>query len=124
MFGSLVVVFPTGHQGGGLTLRSHGKEWVFDASNFLANSTADEPEIAYAAFYSDVEHEVFPVTSGSRVTLTYKLYQEQDTHTQVTLEDTKTHAITSEIKQPLSKLIDDPAFFPGGGKLGFGLRHQ
>ncbi|PBK99926.1 hypothetical protein ARMGADRAFT_985887, partial [Armillaria gallica] len=124
MFGSLIIVFPTGHQGGGLALRSHGKEWVFDASSLLANSTADEPEIAYAAFYSDVDHEVFPVTSGSRVTLTYNLYQEQDTHTQVTLKDTKIDAITSEIKQSLSKLIDDPAFFPGGGKLGFGLRHQ
>ncbi|KAK0239345.1 hypothetical protein EDD85DRAFT_1003604, partial [Armillaria nabsnona] len=124
MFGSLVVVFPTGHQGGGLALRSHGEEWVFDASSLLANSTADEPEIAYAAFYNDVDHEVFPVTSGSRVTLTYNLYRERDTHTQVTLEDTKTDAITAEIKQSLSKLIDNPAFFPGGGKLGFGLRHQ
>ncbi|KAK0489367.1 hypothetical protein IW261DRAFT_1641573 [Armillaria novae-zelandiae] len=124
MFGSLVIVFPTGHQGGGLALRSHGKEWVFDASILLANSTADEPEIAYAAFYSDVEHEVFPVTSGSRVTLTYNLYQEQDTHTQVTVKDTRTHNITSEIKQSLSKLIRDPTFFPAGGKLGFGLRHQ
>ncbi|KAK0501730.1 hypothetical protein EDD18DRAFT_1307178 [Armillaria luteobubalina] len=124
MFGSLVIVFPTGHQGGGLALRSHGKEWVFDASILLANSTADEPEIAYAAFYSDVEHEVFPVTSGSRVTLTSNLYQEQDTHTQVTVKDTRTHNITSEIKQSLSKLIHDPTFFPAGGKLGFGLRHQ
>ncbi|KAK0214985.1 hypothetical protein IW262DRAFT_1450030 [Armillaria fumosa] len=124
MFGSLVIVFPIGHQGSGLALRSHGKEWVFDASILLANSTADEPEIAYAAFYSDVEHEVFPVTSGSRVTLTYNLYQEQDTHTQVTVEDTRTHNITSEIKQSLSRLIHDPTFFPAGGKHGFGLRHQ
>lgn len=124
MFSSLVIVFPTGHQGGGLALRSHGKEWVFDASSLLANSTVDEPEIAYAAFYSDVEHEVFPVTLGSRVTLTYNLYKEQDTHNQVTVNDTRTPDIMPEIKQSLSKLLDDLAFFPGGGMLGFGLRHQ
>lgn len=124
MFSSLVIVFPTGHQGGGVALRSHGKEWVFDASSLLANSTVDEPEIAYAAFYSDVEHEVFPVTLGSRVTLTYNLYKEQDTHNQVTVNDTRTPDIMPEIKQSLSKFLDDPAFFSGGGMLGFGLRHQ
>ncbi|KAK0466765.1 uncharacterized protein EV420DRAFT_1505223 [Desarmillaria tabescens] len=112
------------HQGGGLALRSHGKEWVFDASSLLANSTTENPEIAYVAFYSDVEHEVFPVTSGSRVTLTYNLYQEQDTHTEMTFKDTRTYDITSDIKESISRLIDDPEFLPRGGKLGFGLRHQ
>lgn len=30
--------------------------------------------IQFAAFYSDVEHEVLEVQSGHRVTLTYNLY--------------------------------------------------
>lgn len=30
--------------------------------------------IQFAAFYSDVEHEVLEVHSGHRVTLTYNLY--------------------------------------------------
>lgn len=30
--------------------------------------------IRWAAFYSDCEHEVFEVTSGHRLTLTYNLY--------------------------------------------------
>ncbi|KAG7444042.1 uncharacterized protein BT62DRAFT_988106 [Guyanagaster necrorhizus] len=124
MFGSLVIVFPTSHQGGGLALRSHGKEWIFDVSSLLANSTAEVPRIAYAAFYSDVEHEVLPVTSGSRVTLTYNLYREHDTHTQGTFIDTGNHITTSELKQSIAKLIADPSFLPRGGKLGFGLRHQ
>ncbi|EMD39478.1 hypothetical protein CERSUDRAFT_111780 [Gelatoporia subvermispora B] len=72
MFGSLVVVFPTQHEGGTLLLRHGKKQWTFDSANLL--SEAPQPSIAYVAFYSDVEHEILPVTSGYRVTLTYNLY--------------------------------------------------
>jgi hypothetical protein len=34
----------------------------------------DAQHVQWAAFYSDCEHEVLPVTSGFRVTLTYNLY--------------------------------------------------
>ena len=33
-----------------------------------------ETEINWAAFYSDCEHEVYEVTEGHRITLTYNLY--------------------------------------------------
>jgi len=33
-----------------------------------------QPSIAYVAFFSDIEHEVAPVISGYRVTLTFNLY--------------------------------------------------
>ncbi|XP_055350775.1 uncharacterized protein LOC129597316 [Paramacrobiotus metropolitanus] len=72
MFASLVVVFPTTHEGGALVLRSGGKEWTFDAANELA--ALRTPSIAYMAFFSDVEHEILPVLSGHRVSLTYNLY--------------------------------------------------
>ncbi len=71
MFGSLVVVFPTPHEGGTLVLRHHGKEWTFDSGKILANAPNC---VAYVAFFSDVEHEVSPVASGHRVTVTYNLY--------------------------------------------------
>ena len=32
MFGSLVVVFPTRHEGGALQLRHKGQEWTFDSA--------------------------------------------------------------------------------------------
>jgi hypothetical protein len=101
MFGSLVVVFPTPHEGGALILRHGGKEWTFDSSKSLSESASTSssesqqqeqssesssrtnesqqprnPEgssIAYIAFFSDVEHEVTEVTSGYRITLTYNL---------------------------------------------------
>ncbi|KAF8464795.1 hypothetical protein DFH94DRAFT_640019, partial [Russula ochroleuca] len=59
MFGSLVIVFPTPHEGGALLLRHRGQEWIFDSGKELA--AKDEPSIGYAAFFSDIEHEVAPV---------------------------------------------------------------
>ena len=56
--------------------------WFFDTaatngSLILARELAavrELPMIDYVAFFSDVEHEVAPVISGHRVTLTYNLY--------------------------------------------------
>jgi hypothetical protein len=62
MFGSLVIVFPTKHEGGALTFRHGGGEWTFNSAEMVRTQT--EPSIAYVAFYSDVEREVAPVTSG------------------------------------------------------------
>ncbi|KAI6123202.1 hypothetical protein EDD16DRAFT_1894176 [Pisolithus croceorrhizus] len=59
MFGSLVIVFPTSHEGGEFVLRENEHEW---------------PCVSYVSFFSDVEHEVRMMTSGHRVTLTYNLY--------------------------------------------------
>ncbi|KAF5309022.1 hypothetical protein D9619_013601 [Psilocybe cf. subviscida] len=67
MFGSLVIVFPTKHEGGSLKFRQGDQQWSFDSSDLVAS----EPRVAFTAFFSDVEHEVLPVTSGYRVTLTY-----------------------------------------------------
>jgi hypothetical protein len=36
MFGSLVIVFPTPHEGGALLLRHRGQEWIFDSDQALA----------------------------------------------------------------------------------------
>jgi hypothetical protein len=53
--------------GGELMVRHNGLEVKFDWS-------AHPQAIQWAAFYSDCEHEVLPVTSGYCVTLTYNLY--------------------------------------------------
>lgn len=68
--GSLVVCLPCVHQGGQLEVRHEGRTMTFDWS---MPETA-RPEIQWAAFYSDCEHEVMEVTSGHRITLTYNLY--------------------------------------------------
>ncbi|KAG6375301.1 hypothetical protein JVT61DRAFT_3526 [Boletus reticuloceps] len=77
MFGSLVVVFPSAHEGGQLVLRHRDKEWTVDfTEKFMTQS---EPSVCFIAFFGDIEHEVLPVTSGYRVTLTYNLYHNLST---------------------------------------------
>ncbi|KAI0250472.1 hypothetical protein BJV78DRAFT_1108457, partial [Lactifluus subvellereus] len=126
MFGSLVVAFPTPHEGGALLLRHRGQEWRFDSAAVL--SVAEPSSIAYAAFFSDIEHEVLPVTSGHRVTLTYNLYFADDA-------DPSAKDLVSEppsapleenermFRSAFKALLNNPAFLPDGGTLGFGLRH-
>ncbi|OBZ71338.1 hypothetical protein A0H81_08863 [Grifola frondosa] len=122
MFGSLVIVFPTPHEGGAFSLRQNDKKWVFDSSKLLVDQ--QEPCIAYIAFYSDVEHEVALVTSGYRVTITYNLYFSESPSPSEIAAAHPLSAIERELKTAFQSLLDDPTFMPEGGHLGFGLRHQ
>ena len=128
MFGSLVVIFPTPHEGGALVLRHEGHEWTFDAAHALsAYAQAETKRIAYIAFFSDVEHEVLPVTSGHRVTLTYNLYWGSPPPAPLPSELTvfhPTHSNEADLKNVLDGLLRDPEFLPDGGTLGFALRHK
>jgi hypothetical protein len=118
MFGSLVVVLPFPHVGGALHLRHRGQEVVHDDSEKFALPT---DSISWVAFYSDVEHEVFKVESGTRVTLTYNLYfMDSIIHPSPTESAFK----SSPLFQTFSKVLADPEFLPDGGTLGFGLHHQ
>ncbi|XP_055353958.1 uncharacterized protein LOC129599674 [Paramacrobiotus metropolitanus] len=123
MFASLVVVFPTPHEGGALVLRSGDKEWTFDSAKELA--ALRSPSIAYMAFYSDVEHEILPVQSGHRVTLTYNLYFAQPTFPEFSIPVNQASFEKEQtFKANLAKLLDEPDFLPKGGLIGFGLQYQ
>jgi len=67
MFGTLVVVLPSAHGGGELIIR-HGTREVS-----VNLSSPEVSELTFAAFYADCEHEVKPITHGTRVCLTYNL---------------------------------------------------
>lgn len=130
MFGSLVVVYPSPHDGGQLVFRHNGKEKIFDSGKILSGTSA--PSIMYTAFYSDVEHEVLPVTSGHRVTITYNLYF-GEAPASVVGEPERAAGAPSPLTLPatedtfretLSNLLDSPSFLPEGGLLGFGLSHE
>ncbi|XP_055347844.1 uncharacterized protein LOC129594985 [Paramacrobiotus metropolitanus] len=123
MFASLVVVYPTPHEGGALVLRSGGKEWTFDSAKELASLRT--PSIAYMAFYSDIEHEILPVHSGHRVTLTYNLYFAQPTFPEFSIPVNQACLEKEQLfKDNLAKLLDEPDFLPKGGVIGFGLQYQ
>lgn len=118
MLASLVVVFPTRHQGGALLFRHDGREFRFDSAKAIAD--ASTPSVAYAPFYGDVEHEVEPVVSGYRVTVTYNLY----------LIDSPTKSVPEKtpyelaLRDAFDALLRDKAYLPAGGLVGFGLRHE
>lgn len=127
MFGSLVVIFPTPHEGGALVLREDGREWTFDYAAELAASS-DSPNIAYVAFFGDIEHEVRPVTSGHRVTLTYNLYFDgapAARRMQGSAAMTVPRSVEdgdARLAVALRELLQDPTLLPQGGLLAFGLR--
>jgi len=119
MFGSLVIIFPTIHQGGGLIFRDNGKEWKFDSAAAINDRVG--PSIAYAAFFSDTEHEVLEVTSGYRVTVTYNLYFQSS---EVSKIPPVCRDDISSFKAIFQSLLNEPTFVPNGGKLAFGLHHK
>jgi hypothetical protein len=119
MFGSLVVFYPTAHEGGSFLMRKQDDQWSFDSAKVLADH--EDPHLGYVALYSDVEHEVTPITSGYRVTATYNLYFDQRVH--ALPAPLSSMSTIDDFKIELSTLLIDPEFLPNGGHLGFGLEY-
>lgn len=129
MFGSLVIVLPSAHEGGELVLRHGGKEWTFDSAKAAKVKDGQGPPIGYVAFFSDVEHEVREVTSGYRVTLTYNLYFAEPDRSYVVSKlsgsvPAAAPAVANSFKSTMAALLADSSFLPNGGYLGFGMRHE
>ncbi|KAI9328506.1 hypothetical protein BDR26DRAFT_873800 [Obelidium mucronatum] len=137
MFGSLVVCLPLEHAGGDLVVRHKGKTVVFDWGNRIQQDLQQQqqqknaetggelapPSIHWAAFFSDCEHEILPVQSGLRVTITYNLHL-----VETKVDDVICPPVDSNSLGPfhtlLAESLKDPSFMPKGGTLGFGLQHQ
>jgi 2OG-Fe(II) oxygenase superfamily len=64
MVGTLVVSLPSAHTGGELVIDHAGESTAYRAS---------KEELTFVAFYADCRHQVTPVRSGYRVTLTFNL---------------------------------------------------
>ncbi|OSD03828.1 hypothetical protein PYCCODRAFT_1458386, partial [Trametes coccinea BRFM310] len=131
MFGSIVIVFPTMHEGGELVLRSYYKlddetrhdQWKVDSSSLLSQTNASS--IAYIAFFSDIEHEVLPVQSGYRVTITYNLhFVPEPDDAQVLPQPQSIPSHEDKFRLRFQRLLDDPSFLRDGGNLLFCLWHQ
>ncbi|KAK2858494.1 hypothetical protein FQN49_004680 [Arthroderma sp. PD_2] len=67
MFATLIVCLPTKHEGGEIVLKHDNR------SLFFESSTTSSAGFSYAAWYSDVFHEIQPITAGHRLVLTYNL---------------------------------------------------
>ncbi|KND31524.1 2OG-Fe(II) oxygenase [Streptomyces acidiscabies] len=68
MVGTLVLSLPSAHTGGELVIGHAGQSRTYRAS---------KTELSMVAFYADCPHEVTPVRSGYRVTLTFNLLAER-----------------------------------------------
>ena len=73
MFGTLAVCLTSAHQGDDLRLTHRGEDFEFRTSLF------SDFDMSYAAWYSDVLHEVQPITSGYRLVLIYNLIRHDGT---------------------------------------------
>ena len=112
-FGSLVVYLPSAHQGGELVIRHQG--------HTTTHSWGDkDSSLAWAAFYSDCEHEVLEVTSGFRITLTYNLYWTPLVEPRAAPPLSIHHIpLFKEVQEALRDLY----FLPRGGTIGFRCAH-
>ncbi|KAJ7190584.1 hypothetical protein GGX14DRAFT_407921 [Mycena pura] len=129
MIGSLVVVLPTAHEGGVLTLSHGDHSYAFDAAAELtAHGGGSTPgsAVAYSAFFSDVVHTVEEVRAGFRVTITYNLFLVDRPFRAAALTLGRRIAPAAEraCETALRALLADVAFLPAGGFLAFGLTHQ
>ncbi|WP_416985105.1 2OG-Fe(II) oxygenase [Streptomyces sp. T028] len=73
MVGTLVLSLPSAHTGGELVVEHAGQERAYRAS---------KTDLTLVAFYADCRHQVTPVRSGYRVTLTFNLLAEPGTSTE------------------------------------------
>ena len=72
MVGTLVLVWPSAHLGGGLCVRHGSGDWRF------ASQQLGGVDLRWAAFFADCRHEVLPVQEGWRVVLTFDLVARPD----------------------------------------------
>ncbi|MGH3915742.1 MAG: 2OG-Fe(II) oxygenase [Pseudonocardiaceae bacterium] len=92
MVGTLVVSLPSAHTGGELVISHAGETRAYRAS---------KEELALLAFYADCRHEVTPVKSGYRVTLTFNLLAATETPTPETGPVTElAHCLTEHFTTP------------------------
>ena len=67
MVATMVICLPSKHEGGNVHLSHIGKEHIFETG------PSSDFKMTSLAWYSDVTHEVKPLTSGYRLALTYNI---------------------------------------------------
>ena len=119
MLGSLVIIYPTPHEGGELVLRRKDREWKFDAKSLTASHSS--PSLAYVAFHGDIDHEVLKVTSGRKVAIAYNLYLVNTKPDPGASTVVPNPICPSSFQTALRGFLKNPEVLAGGGTLGFGL---
>ncbi|WP_203871938.1 2OG-Fe(II) oxygenase [Planomonospora parontospora] len=100
MVATLVVTLPSAHTGGELVLEHNGQTIEYRGSKVA---------VSLVAFYADCRHQVLPVTSGNRITLTYNLLLTGDSGT------APETALTGELAACLDTHFATPVILPYSG---------
>ncbi|KAL1412279.1 hypothetical protein Q8F55_000023 [Vanrija albida] len=117
--GTITVCLPSEFEGGELVVRHGGKEVKSEWSSQV-RPTADKPaRLGWMFLYSDCDHEVLPVTSGTRVTLAYDVFASQGMEgEQVKYSD------AAELTDALRAAYQNLDFLPDGGHIAFAMQHS
>ncbi|EJT45504.1 hypothetical protein A1Q1_05950 [Trichosporon asahii var. asahii CBS 2479] len=109
--GTITMCLPSTFTGGDLVVRHAGVTCRSDWSNL-------KDEIGWMFLYSDCEHEVLSVESGTRITIAYDVFaaDKQQNYS----EDGALKAL----EQALKEAYADKDFLPEGGWVGLGLKHS
>jgi hypothetical protein len=121
VFGTLVACLPVPFRGGRLVLRhdsTQAYEWETAAHYGLAGAR-DDYSVRWAAFYGDVNHEVEPITDGTRVTLTWLL--RRSAGGDIAIPAPRSSEV--DLEASLLEAYADPRFLPAGGTLGIPCVH-
>lgn len=103
-------------------LGADGELLNFDSAKQVYDPKSKVPRLAFVAFYSDIEHQVLPVESGYRVTLTYNLHL-TEFNGPFMLKTLSTNSF-SALMLSFATFITSPTVLPKGGLLGFGLLYR
>lgn len=114
----LVVFFASSYEGGELLVRHHGQEKRFDFSKAFHKPN----EFPWVAFYTVCEHEILPVTSGFRITLTFNIYFKKDSVEPLPpLSDTE---LANKIRQKMVDILLNESFGQKYNSVSILLSHQ
>ncbi|KAG8913162.1 hypothetical protein FRC01_004702 [Tulasnella sp. 417] len=90
----------------------------------LSPSGAPTMSLPWVFFYSDVEHEILPVTSGHRLTLAYDIFTTDTVRYRVPMDPDKIDTRSIKLFDVLNDGLKDEQFLNGGGRLAFALTYQ
>lgn len=103
MFGTLIICLPSAHTGGEVVVQHCGKQRTY-ATSVHAQS--------YICWYSDVTHEVRPVTSGYRWVLTYNLALSDDQPSSAVSRPSAglldSSCVTARLRRALERWLSQP----------------
>jgi hypothetical protein len=119
MFGTLVVCLPSQFSYGKLLLSHRGLVQKLDWGRAI-EMQKKPGQLHWAAFFSDVDHQIERIWIGARVTLTYLLRRGVGG---ATLPEVSAEDLAPRVQETWHALLADGSFLPDGGILAYPCCH-